>query len=125
MAYFVIWFILSDSPGGYIEPQEVQKTNMSCGLPGQIVGVQLNKLINPTKVLVPDPGIPNLHCEVDITERMVGLVQGTYHLATTIMGDGTSTPYIGHDPHTSDYFSRVNGTGKAPAKPSQLIIKGQ
>jgi len=124
MDYIVIWFILTGG-FGYIPPQEVRKTDMSCGLEGQVIGVQLDKTVNPTKLYWPDPSIVDKHCVVDIKERVIGLLEGEYHIATTILGDGSSTPYIGHDPHTTVLWIRRNGIGVTPAKPAGLKIGGQ
>ncbi len=119
--YILIYFILTGG-FGYREPQRVDKIDMSCGLEGQIVGVQLDSLVNPSKVYWPDPSIPNMHCIVDISQRIIGLEQGEYHLATSLH-QNEKGPYILHDPHTSVYFLRVNGTGVMPKKPGQIRIQ--
>ena len=120
MDFILIWFILT---GGntYIPYQEVHKTDMSCGLEGKVVGVQLDRTINPTRLYWPDPGFENLHCEVFIGTRISGLIEGKYHIATTIIGDGSSTPYIGHDPHISVDFMIVKQITK-PSKPGKVIV---
>lgn len=106
---------------GYIPPQNVYKADMSCGREGTIIGIQLEKTVNPTYVLWPDPSIPGLHCKVDIRDRMIGLVEGEYHIATTIVGG--EIPYIQHDPHTTVQWFRRNGIGTTPARPGQIRIK--
>jgi hypothetical protein len=89
------------------------------------VGLQVDRVVNPSKVLWPDPNVADKHCEQSISERVVGLEPGEYHLATTELTDGSRIPYIGIDPHTSVYWKRVNGTGVTPKKPSSISLKGQ
>jgi hypothetical protein len=130
MDYVLIYFILT---GGFgVAPTlEIHKTDMSCGLNGAVIGVQIDKLVNPTKVYWPDPNISNMHCIVDISKKVVTLEPGEYHIATSIMGSGCceptvhSTPYIGHDPHTTGYFTIIKNVLNFPSKPSQLKLKGQ
>lgn len=123
--YVAIYFILTDG-FGYIPTQDVHKIDMSCGLPGVVVGITMDSRVNPTKAYWPDPGFPNLfHCVVDISQRVVGLQQGEYELATTDMGElEDPLPFI-IDPHTSVKFLRVNGTGTLPKKPGTIRIQGQ
>jgi hypothetical protein len=129
MDYVILWFILYNG-SGYIEPQKVTKTEMSCGLDGSVVGVQLvgeqvnteGLQINPYRVRWPDPGMADKHCIVDIHQRVSTLSPGKYHIATTIVGDGTTVPYIGHDPHTTVDFMVIKST---VATPRDLKLKGQ
>ena len=121
MTYVAIWFILTEG-FGFIEPQYVHKADMSCGLPGIVIGVQLDSLVNPTKAYWVDPGFKDLHCVIDISARVQGLEQGEYEIATTIM-DGEGLPYNYHDPHTSVKFLRVFPSGVVPKKPVQIRIQ--
>ena len=127
MDYIVIWFILTGG-FGYIPPQEVRKTDMSCGLEGQIIGVQIDNSINPSRVSFPDPGFANMHCVVNITKKVAELATlepKEYHIATTIMGDGSKTFYYQHNPHTTKYFIIIKGAPNYPSKPGQFKLKGQ
>lgn len=115
MDYIVLYFILTN--GGYIPPMDVRLTDsiIQCNLPGAIVGVQVNRLENPTIVLWPDPYIVDRHCEVDIAAKVTTLPNGEYHLATTTIGLLNGKPYLPHDPHTSVYwFKSSNTTGNVP-----------
>jgi len=115
MDYIVAWFVFlltaaGAEPTGYIPPQDVLKSNMSCGLPGAVVGVQVDTLVNPTTILFPDPGIAGLHCTASIAARVQQLQPGRYEIATTDTGrlwDGTGVPYIGIDPHVSVEWIRA------------------
>jgi len=122
MEALLICFIMTEG-FGYIEPQRVNKLDMSCGKPGAVIGIQIDSLVNPTKAFYPDPGFANMHCVTDISQRIQALPQGEYHIATTELGDGSRIPYYGVDPHTSVYFLRVNGTGVMPKKPSTIRIQ--
>lgn len=125
MIKIAIFFILTNGPAGYTPPQIVQKSEMSCGLEGAIVGVQLDRLVNPTTVYWPDPTVANFHCAISIKDRVVGLQQGEYHIATTIIADNSGNRYFQHDPHTTVYWTRINGTGIAPNKPGKISLRGQ
>lgn len=124
MDFLAIWFILSGGTG-YTPPMEVR--NPPCGLPGLVVGVLVDRLVNPTAVMWPDPKVPDQHCRIDITQYMAGLTPGTYHIATTEMGKGLPfgtppEPYIGIDPHTSVAWTRQIGAGIVPGKPSNFRV---
>lgn len=111
-----VYFILANATGGYVPPQDVPKATMPCGFSGTVVGVQVDREINPTKVMWVDPFVATKHCEVSIVDRVRTLAPGDYHIATTIMGDGSQIPMNQHDPHTSPNFKiiRVTGTPFAP-----------
>lgn len=118
----IVWFILTGGTG-YIEPQEVTPAQMTCALPGTVVGVQIDKPVNPSLVLWPDPKTVGQHCRVDIAARVATLKPGEYHIATTIVAktryfgskDDKPEPYIQHDPHTTANWRR--GDANTPGKP--------
>ncbi len=124
MDYIVLYFILTNG-SGYLPPLDVHKINMVCGLAGKIIGVHVNSSINPTKAIWPDPGFEHMHCEINISNKVSSLEPGEYHLATTEMGDGSGIPYIGIDPHTSEFFTVVKVSQTVPSKPITLVVKGQ
>lgn len=126
MAYVIVWFILTNG-SGYRPPLDVK--DPPCGIVGPIVGVQVDRLVNPTAVLWPDPKIVGAHCRVDIRDHVEGLAPGEYHVGTTIVAKewivAGSPPefYIGHDPHTSPLWMRQIGPSTNPARPAGLGIK--
>jgi len=123
--YVSIFFIMTNS-SGYTPPLDVRKFDMSCGLPGSVIGVQIDRNVNPSKVFFPDPGIPIMHCVVDISQKVNSLPEGEYHIATTEMGElNDPTPNFMIDPHTSQYFTIVKSTVTYPSKPGQVKLKGQ
>jgi len=129
MDYVALWFILTGG-GGYVPPEDVRAPQ--CGRPGLVVGVMVDRLVNPTLALWPDPHVVGEHCEVDIRARVQGLPFGEYHLATTEMVKalpfGTPPePYIGIDPHTSALWLRLDdGSILPPAlPPANLRLSGQ
>ena len=127
MEYVILWFILAGG-AGYLEPLTVQPPMMSCGLAGAVVGVQVDRLANPTKVSWPDPYFPGVHCDVDIRAKVATLKPGEYHAATTIVSKPCCVPiappasYINHDPHTSPTF--VIGNLSHPPAPASVGISG-
>jgi len=131
MDYIAVWFVFlltaaGGEPTGYIPPQDVRKADMSCGLPGAVVGVQVDSLVNPTTVLFPDPGFANMHCTASIAARVQALPPGEYEIATTEMGDGTRTPYIGIDPHVSPRWRRTDSTlPVVPLRPAAIRVSPQ
>lgn len=124
--FVYVWFILSNGVG-YIEPQRVE--NPPCGIEGGVIGVQIDRVVNPTAVLWPDPLVTGKHCRTNISERVAGLVPGEYHIATTIFSTPMSAEarllgglgYYGHDPHITGYwFRHIGETGPEPVKPKDL-----
>lgn len=114
MHYIALYFIMTNATG-YSPPMEFRSTDSAlvCGISGAIVGLQVNKLENPTIALWPDPHEVDKHCEADIASRVAESEVGEYHLATTEMGvsQGFGAPpeiYIGIDPHTSVYWIKSN-----------------
>lgn len=131
--YITVWFVFlltagGAEPTGYIEPQAVHKADMSCGLDGAVVGVQLDQIVNPSAITFPDPGIAGKHCRASIAARVMQLQPGTYEIATTEMVDsgpfGTPpVPYIGIDPHVSVQFTRTDSAAPVPPhKPGTMRI---
>ena len=123
----VVWFVFTlmangAEPSGYIPPQEVRAPE--CGRLGLVVGVLVDRLVNPTAVLFPDPTTVGLHCRQDISQRVAALQPGEYHAATTEMPD-SQVPYIGVDPHTSLTWTRnsepMTITGP-PGKPTTIRL---
>jgi len=129
MEVIFVWFILTGG-SGYTPPIEVR--NPPCGIPGFVVGVLVDRLVNPTAVMWPDPKVKDQHCRIDITQYMTGLTPGQYHIATTEItktwnaGSGVSPEaYIGIDPHTSVYWVRQTGPSILPGKPINFRIQVQ
>lgn len=123
MAYVVLYFVMTNAVG-YLPPLDVRPTDsiIQCGIVGAIVGLQINKLENPTIALWPDPHLVDKHCEVDIAATVASLQNGEYHLATTEIGKDYTfgTPvesYIGIDPHTSVYFLKSDFPMSAIPRP--------
>jgi len=119
MDFVIVAFIMTAGMG-YIEPLNVYPAEMQCGQAGAVVGVQVDRLVNPTAVLWPDPKISGQHCRVSIEAKVAGLIQGEYHIATTIVTTGccglvTVEPFIGHDPHTSPEWMRDTVVTTPPA----------
>jgi len=112
MDYVALWFVLTGG-GGYVPPMEVRAP--ICGQAGLVVGVLVDRLVNPRTVFWPDPKTVGEHCRIDVAERVVSMPFGEYHFATTEMGKlpapgtwGTNQEhYIGIDPHTSELWRRV------------------
>lgn len=106
MEYLVLWFVMTAGPSipNSIAPQDVRAPQ--CGQVGLIVGVIVDKLLNPTTAFFPDPHDAAAYCSQDIRPRVAALPPGEFHLATTEIGDGSRQPYIGIDPHTSLTFIR-------------------
>lgn len=128
MELITIWFILVHSVG-FIEPMRVYPADMVCGIDGAVVGVHVNRPVNPTQVTWPDPHVPGRHCEVDISKHVATLPLGEYHIATTIIAktrDFGTPPesYIPHDPHTSSQWIRSLSAPVTPGKPTQFRIGG-
>lgn len=122
----LIWFVMTNQ-AGFIEPQRVEMTAAVCGLPGAVVGVQINRLENPSVVSWPDPMVVDQHCQADISARVKDLVPGEYHIATTeltkLVAIGTGQPYIGIDPHTTVHW--LKSTAPAPVgRPTNVKIPG-
>ncbi len=106
--WVTLWFVMTNSVG-YTPPMEVRVTDtyFQCGLTGAVVGLQINRLEDPTVVSWPGT-TPDTHCEVDVAARVATMPPGEYHFATTEMGViGMSSPY-NIDPHTSVYWIRSN-----------------
>lgn len=124
MAYIIVWFVMTmPAVGviepGYIKPQDVHLADMQCGLPGAVVGVLVDRQVNPLKVSWPDPFFDGVHCDADISASVAALQPGEYHIATTIMGAdlpfGTPVPHVNeHDPHTTSTWLRDGGTVPPP-----------
>ena len=123
MDFIIVWFIMTNGTG-YIPPQDVRLTDMRCGIAGAVIGVLVDRPVNPTTALWPDPKIPDQHCEVDISQRVAGLPHGEYHLATTIVGNGKPESYIGHDPHTSTKWLRSLTSPGLPGAPTNFRVIG-
>lgn len=125
MDFVILWFVLA--AGGYIAPMDVRSPQ--CGLSGLVVGILVDRVVNPTAVLWPDPQTVGEHCRVDVTDRVAGVAPGEYHFATTIVGKavafGVELPprYQPHDPHTSVSWVRQVGPGTEPSKPATLQIR--
>ncbi len=49
MKLIIIWFILTNG-SGYLPPMELLPTDASCGLPGAVVGVVVDRPVNPSTV---------------------------------------------------------------------------
>lgn len=127
MAFVLLWFVMTLGIGGYIEPMKVMPADMHCGLPGVVVGVRVDRAVNPQRAYWPDPGFEDLHCELDIAQRIAALPHGEYHLATTIVDKlypfGVQPDrYIGHDPHTSDQWLRSAAAPGLPGLPTNFRI---
>lgn len=124
MFYITVWFVmLTPAIGviepGYIKPQDVHLSDMQCGIAGAVVGVHVDRPVNPLKVSWPDPFFDDVHCEADISASIAALLPGEYEIATTIMGPdvpfGVPVPHINqHDPHTSTTWIRDGGTIPPP-----------
>lgn len=133
--YIAVWFVFLSlasgaEPTGYIPPQDVRKADMSCGLPGAVVGVQIDRLVNPSFIEFPDPGFANMHCRASIAARVAGLQPGIYEIATTEMGripePGEVPGYIGIDPHVSVQFTVTTSTGPfTPVAPAAMRVSPQ
>lgn len=122
-AFVTVWFVLSGG-SGYIPPLDVHAP--LCGRPGAVVGVQVDRTINPTTLYWPDPRVADQHCVVDISAKVAEMKPGTYHNATTIHGKevpfGTQAErYFGHDPHTTVYW--VRDTTLLPRPTNLRILK--
>lgn len=123
MQAIIISFILLGSAGGYIEPLTIQAADLPCGLEGAVVGIQVDRLVNPTFVTFPDPNVAGKHCQVSIEARVAGLIHGVYEIATTEVGKvfaygpgATQAPgYIGVDPHVTGEWMRDAAVTTAPA----------
>lgn len=111
---------------GFIPTLDVKPNSpiIQCGINGAIIGVQIDKLENPTKTLWPDPHLVGKHCEVDISARVAALSNGEYHLATTIVDDGTEPGYIYHDPHISVYFIKSSNPMNIIIAPKHIKLTG-
>lgn len=130
MDVILVWFIMSNGTG-FIAPQHVDPAAMQCGLAGEVIGVTVDRAINPTLALWPDPRAPGQHCAVDISQRVAALAHGEYRLATTIVdksrhfGDVTVYErFIPHDPHTSDPWLRSLTSPGLPGKPTNFRLTG-
>lgn len=127
MDFVIVWFIMTGG-SGYIPPQNVQQSEMRCGLDGEVIGVKIDRVVNPSMALWPDPQVPGKHCQVDISARVASLPQGEYHLGTTIVSKPIGfvspppEPYIGHDPHTSVLWMRDPNPTGLPPRPANLRI---
>lgn len=124
MDYLILWFILTGAGSGRLEPMTIRAPQ--CGLPGVVVGLIVDRKINPTAAMWPDPKTVGEHCRVDISAKVAELAGGEYHLATTEMGKmrpfGSKVDsYIGVDPHTSEPWIRA-ATGTKPKKPAAVRI---
>lgn len=106
MNYVVLYFILTNG-FGFLEPMQIHYNDsiIQCNLPNAVIGLQIDKLENPTKALWPDPNDSSKHCEVNIAGKVSGLEEGEYHLATTVIG---AEPHIQIDPHTSRHWIKSN-----------------
>lgn len=133
MDYIILWFIMTNG-SGYLPPMDVRPTDsvIQCNISGAIVGVQVDKLENPTKVLWPDSQLADKHCEVDVAAKVAALENGEYHFCTTIMGkpimpDNSHMKYvyIQHDPHCSVYFLKSDAPMTVLGRPTNIKITGQ
>lgn len=120
MDYVIVWFILTGGMGS-IPLLEVRAP--SCGRAGAIVGVQVDRVVNPTAVLWPDPQVVGQHCRTDISARVAGLPPGEYHIATTIVTKVDGGRFIAPDPHTSPMWSRRT-SGSTPPPPARVRVVG-
>lgn len=103
--WVTLWFIMTNG-SGYLPPMEVRSGDsvIQCNITGAIVGLQIDKLENPTKALWPDPYDTTKHCEVDISAKVNSLVDGEYHSCTTQMGVIGVKSHNPIDPHCSVYW---------------------
>lgn len=124
MGAITLWFILTNGMG-YLAPMEIPVEALACNFDGAVVGVQIDSRENPQIVSIPAPGNPAKHCRIDVGDRVVGLVEGEYHFATTEMGDGSSKPFAIVDPHTSVYWLKSNAPTGRPPQPTGFRLKGQ
>lgn len=106
MNFVMLWFIVTAGINvpSYIEPMSVYTP--ACGRPGLVVGVMVDRVVNPSEALWPDPVTPGEHCTVDISEKVASLPVGNFYIATTVVEDaglfdGTRRAAIPHDPHES------------------------
>lgn len=127
----LVWFVMTGG-SGYIEPLQVRPLDMSCGLPGAVVGVAVDSVVNPQFVTWPDPGIASLHCRVSIAARVQALPPGEYHVATTHVAEarpwGDTTPRVTFDidPHTTPLWTRTNSNlPVAPHAPGSPRVSPQ
>lgn len=134
MEAILISFILLGGAGGYIEPLRVNAADLPCGLEGAVVGIQVDRVVNPTFVTFPDPKVAGKHCQVSIEARVAGLIHGLYEIATTELGavysygpGAVQAPgYIGVDPHVSVEWMRDTTVTTAPAiAPTGFRMRGQ
>lgn len=127
MDYVMLWFVLLGVGGGYIPPVEARTPQ--CGLLGPVVGVIVDRLVNPTAVLYPDPQTPGAHCQVDVSTRVRALAPGEYQVATTEMmkpvafGTSPAPRIIGIDPHVSLTWTRAGdySVPQTPPPPAPLV----
>lgn len=129
MEFVIVWFVMTGG-AGYLPPQNVQPTEMQCGIDGAVVGVKIDRVVNPSMVLWPDPYVEGKHCQTDISARVATLTQGEYHIATTIVGKSYAwnapvERYIGHDPHTSVAWMRDPNPTGLPPRPTNFRIPGE
>jgi hypothetical protein len=129
MAFVIVWFVMTGG-AGYIAPLDVPPSEMRCGIDGAVIGVQLDRVVNPSMVRWPDPNVAGQHCQVDISARVATLAQGEYHIATTIVGKAYAwnepvDRYIGHDPHTSVVWMRDPNPTGLPLRPTNFRIPGE
>jgi hypothetical protein len=120
LTYMTLWFIKADGVG-HIPPLEVR--NPPCGLAGAKVGVTYDRAQDPTTVYWPDPFFPNAHCAVDVRVALATLTPGSYHFATTVMGETGTPPFtIYPDPHVSADWTL--GPRTAPPPVTALTLDG-
>ncbi len=119
----VLWLIMT-SGSGYIEPMTLDPARMRCGLPGVVVGVQVDRLEDPTVARWVDPQDPNAHCDVDVAARVAAMPMGEFHFATThVRAAGDAVPYLSPDPHTSRLWMRSGRVPDPPATtPEQVAL---
>jgi hypothetical protein len=126
--YVALYFILTGG-SGYRAPLDVYTP--ACGKPGLVVGLLVDRLVNPRMVLWPDPKTVGEHCEVDVAAYVLALETGEYENCTTEMGkaigwDAPRVPYIGIDPHCSLLWRRDAGDVTPPSTaPTNFQLRGQ
>ena len=123
MNWLAIWFVaLSIDVTGYVPPQGV--TLLRCGRPGAVVGIRVNRLLNPTLALWPDPFVADQHCEESIVARVAALAAGEYELATTEMGELNAAQWTFHiDPHVSERWRRDEAPMATMRRPTGLRVR--
>ncbi len=121
LTYIALWFVQSNGDR-YIPFFDVR--NPPCGIAGAVVGVTFDRPQSPTTVYWPDPYFPDTHCAVDVRVPLAALGPGTYHFATSVMGEiGTPDFNIYPDPHTSALWT-IGAVLPPPPPPASVGLSG-